>query len=122
MPAATNRALRAIAKETCRTLRKAETLAERALRDALRDRRFHGLKFYRRYPLFVDWMENETFFVADFYCFERHVVIEVDGKIHDYRSDHDELRTLILNELGIAVVRKKSSNTCTTSWPGYVSS
>jgi very-short-patch-repair endonuclease len=108
MPAATNRKLRATAKETCRSLRKTETPAERTLWSVLRDRRFHGLKFYRQYPLFVDWMENETFFVADFYCFERNVVVEVDGKIHDYRSDHDQLRTFILNDLGITVVRVRN--------------
>jgi len=34
--------------------------------EQLRDRQFHGLKFYRQYPLFVDWQGVETFFVLQF--------------------------------------------------------
>lgn len=105
MSAAINAALRLIAKETCRALRKSETPAETILWQVLRDRLFQELKFYRQYPILVDWLETETFFVADFYCFERRLVVEVDGKIHDYRTDHDELRTFIINHLGIHVVR-----------------
>lgn len=108
MPAAANPALRAIAKETCRRLRKSQTPAEAVLWQALRDRQFHGLKFYRQYPLFVDCLETETFFVADFFCFEKLLVVEVDGKIHDYRADHDALRTVIIKRLGIRVVRVRN--------------
>ena len=105
MPAHTNRKLRQNAKEVCRTLRKAQTTAERLLWEQLRDRKLNGLKFYRQYPIFVDWLGTETFFVADFCCFERHLVVEVDGRVHDYRADHDQLRTFIINGLGIQVVR-----------------
>ena len=108
MPAATNPALRALAKDVCRTLRKSQTPAESALWQVLRDRQFHGLKFYRQYPLFVDWLETETFFIADFFCFEKRLVIEVDGKIHDYRTDHDQLRTFIINQMEIDVVRVRN--------------
>ena len=48
-------------------LRETQTPAERTLWQVLRDRQFHGLKFYRQYPLFVDWLQTETFFVADLY-------------------------------------------------------
>lgn len=89
-------------------LRKSQTPTEGVLWEALRNRTFHGLKFYRQYPLFVDWLEAETFFVADFYCFEARLVIEVDGKIHDYRKDHDQLRTFIINQLGIRVLRVRN--------------
>jgi very-short-patch-repair endonuclease len=105
MPAHSNRKLRQHAKEVCRNLRKAQTRAEKLLWEQLRDRRFHGLKVYRQHPIFVAWLGVETFFVADFFCFERRVVIEVDGRAHDYRADHDELRTFIINHLGIGVVR-----------------
>ena len=102
--------LRALAKGTCRTLRGRETPAEGALWEVLRYRQFHGLKFYRQYPLFVDWCGTETFFVADFCCFERRLVIEVDGRIHNYRADHDELRTHIINQLGMRVVRLRNED------------
>ena len=99
-----------MAKQTCRELRRHQTPAERTLWEALRNRRFHGLKFYRQYPLFVDWLRTQTFFVADFYCFERRLVLEVDGRIHDYRADHDQLRTFIIKQLGIEVVRVRNED------------
>jgi len=105
MPAQRNPKLRQIAKEVCRRLRKVQTDAERPLWEELRDRKLNGLKFYRQYPLFVEWLGAETFFVADFFCFERQLVVEVDGCVHDYRADHDHFRTCIINQLGIQVVR-----------------
>jgi len=110
MAAGTNPQLRALAKETCRALRKNQTPAEAKLWDVLRDRQFHGLKVYRQYPLFVDDVDTETFFVADLFCFERRLVIEVDGRIHDYRSDHDRLRTYLINQLGIRVLRLRNED------------
>ncbi len=38
-------------------------------------------------------------------CHEWKLVVEIDGKIHDYRNDHDELRTFIINVMGIEVIR-----------------
>ena len=105
MPAQRNPRLRQIAKEVCRRLRKVQTDAERLLWEELRDRKLNGLKFYRQYPLFVEWLGAETFFVADFFSFERRLVIEVDGRVHDYRVDHDQLRTFTINQLGIQVLR-----------------
>ncbi len=97
--------LRQVAKELCRELRKSQTKAEKIFWQAVRNRQFLGLKFYRQYPLFFDYIGKETFFIADFFCFEKKMVIEVDGKIHDYRKDHDELRTFIVNMMGIEVLR-----------------
>jgi len=105
MSARSNVKLRQHAKETCRALRKAQTRAEGLLWDELRDRRFQGLKFYRQYALFVEWLGTQTCFVADFFCWERRLVIEIDGRVYDYRVDHDRLRTFIINNLGMKVVR-----------------
>lgn len=97
--------LRELAKQLCRDLRKRQTDAEALFWQAVRDRKFLGLKFYRQHPLFFDYLGKETFFIADFFCHERQLVVEIDGKIHDYRKDHDELRTFIINMMGIAVIR-----------------
>lgn len=97
--------LREIAKQLCRDLRKRQTDTEALFWQAVRDRKFLGLKFYRQHPLFFDYLGKETFFIADFFCHERQLVVEIDGKIHDYRKDHDELRTFIINMMGIAVIR-----------------
>jgi len=108
VPARTNPTLRGIAKETCRRLRKSQTPAELALWEALRDRKFRGLKFYRQYPLFVDWLQTQAFFVADFFCFEKRLAIEVDGRLHDYQPHHDDARTFIIKQMGIRVIRVRN--------------
>jgi len=100
--------LRQVAKQLCRDLRKKQTNAEKIFWEAVRNRRFMGLKFYRQYPIFVDVDGRETFFIADFFCFEKKLVVEIDGKIHDYRKDHDDLRTEIINRKGIDVIRFKN--------------
>ena len=102
--------LRQIAKELCRDLRKRQTKAEKILWEAVRNRKFMGLKFYRQYPIFIDFDGRETFFIADFFCFEKNLVIEIDGKIHDYQKDYDALRTEIINRKGIDVIRFKNDD------------
>ena len=94
-----------VAKQACRELSKRSTSAEQLFWEKVRDRRFLDLKFYRQHPLFVDVSGRETFFIADFYCHERKLVIELDGKIHDYNKQHDKARTEIVNSLGVSVVR-----------------
>lgn len=64
-----------------------------------------GLKFNRQHPLFFDYFGKETFYIADFFCFEKKCMIEIDGKIHDYQKERDELRTFIINLLNMKVIR-----------------
>jgi len=97
--------LRQVATQLCRDLRKRQTNAEKIFWQTVRDRKFSGLKFYRQYPLFFDYLGKETFFIADFFCHEQRLIVEIDGKIHDYRKDHDQLRTFIINMMGIEVLR-----------------
>jgi len=51
---------------------------------------------------------KETFFVSDFYCHEMKLIIELDGKYHQYRLKADKERTKILNHLGLKVIRFKN--------------
>ncbi len=97
-----------LAKELCRELRRNQTKSETMLWDAVRDRRFHGIKFFRQHPLFVTGMNGESFFIADFYTRELHLVVEIDGKSHDYQQDYDAMRTEIIEQMGIEVVRFKN--------------
>jgi very-short-patch-repair endonuclease len=48
---------------------------------------------------------QNSFFKSDFYCHKLRLVIEVDGKIHEYQKEYDEYRTSILNGLGLTVIR-----------------
>ena len=94
-----------IAKIVCRDLRKRQTNSEQIFWKAVRNRKFYNLKFVRQFPLFYDITGKETFFVADFFCFEKDLVIELDGVIHKYRLRQDAERTMILNKLGLKVIR-----------------
>jgi very-short-patch-repair endonuclease len=94
-----------IAKHLCRKLRKNSTPAEAILWNILRNRGFLNLKFYRQHPIFYDLLGPESFFIADFYCHQLKLVIELDGNYHLYRINEDNQRTTIINLLGIKVIR-----------------
>ncbi len=85
--------------EYARDLRRNNTSAEDLLWSNLRNRKLDGLKFRRQHPL--------DKFIADFYCHEIKLVIEVDGSVHDNEDAklYDEQRTYELKELGITVAR-----------------
>ena len=95
-------------KELCRTLRKQSTKSEQLFWVAVRDRRFENKKFYRQKPIYFEYHGQERFFIADFYCHEEKLVIEIDGKIHEFQKDYDRMRTFIINELGMRVIRFKN--------------
>ena len=97
--------LAAIAKVVCRDLRNNSTETEKIFWEAVRNKRFEGKKFYRQHPFFYDLTGSETFFIADFYCYEEKLIIELDGIYHQYRLIQDEERTKILNLLGVRVIR-----------------
>lgn len=94
-----------IAKHLCRELRKNSTDSEIILWAKLRNRQLDGKKFLRQHPVFYDISGRESFFVADFYCHEEKLIIELDGKYHQYRLKEDQERTEILNLLFLRVIR-----------------
>jgi very-short-patch-repair endonuclease len=55
-------------------------------------------------------MGKKRFFVDDFYCAEKKIIIEIDGKIHENQVDYDSLRDHLINEMGIRVVRIKNED------------
>jgi len=100
-----NAKLIAIAKQLCRYLRKHSTNAEKIFWENVRDRRFMNRKFYRQYPIYFEMLGKETFYIADFFCFEEKLVIEIDGGYHERQKEYDTLRTSVINELNIEVIR-----------------
>ncbi len=71
--------------------------AEQKLWRCLRDRQLNGLKFRRQHPL--------DGFIADFFCHEVGLVIEIDGDSHSHRETYDATRTKTLNRGGHVVIR-----------------
>ena len=80
-------------------MRKNPTEAERAMWNILRKFRHSGFPFRRQHPI--------EFYIADFYCHNLRLVIEVDGDIHIEKEikNHDEVRTGELERYGIKVIR-----------------
>lgn len=75
------------------------TEAEKILWNELKNRKLMGLKFRRQHPVHL--------YIADFFCHEKRLIIEVDGRIHDQeeRKEHDLNRSAELDRLGISVIR-----------------
>ena len=96
--------------EIVRNLRLNATPEEKFLWKKLKNGNFYGLKFRRQHPIIygIDGLGKNLFFVADFYCAEKRLVIELDGKIHDYQKDYDQNRDKILSGLGLRVIRIKN--------------
>ena len=84
-------------------MRKNAATAEKLLWERIKNR-----KFLRQHPIFFDLLGKETFYIADFYCHENKLLVESDGKYHEYQKQKDKLRTEILNELGITLIRFKN--------------
>lgn len=53
-------------------------------------------------------------FIADFVCLQKKVVIEIDGKIHEFNKEYDALRSAKLNALGYTVIRFTNDEVLTT--------
>ena len=53
-------------------------------------------------------MGNKQFFIVDFYCHEKKLIIELDGKIHDYQIQSDFEREEILRKMGFQIIRFKN--------------
>jgi very-short-patch-repair endonuclease len=85
--------------EKARNLRKVLTNAEEVLWQEPRNRKLRGLKFRRQHPI--------SHYVADFYCVEKQLVIEVDGSAHNSKEakEYDEARRNELVTMGIHVLR-----------------
>src|SRR5215213_2161141 len=82
-----------------RALRRAMTLPEVLLWQALRGRKVGGLRFRRQHPIGP--------YVLDFYCPAIRLAVEVDGAAHDIpdKAGHDLRRDAWPAEQGIRVLR-----------------
>jgi len=83
--------------DVARRLRRDASEAEKVLWRVLRGRNLNGLKFRRQHP-----MGN---YVADFVCFEKHLIVEVDGGHHAVETRRDEKRDAWFRKEGFQVLR-----------------
>ena len=80
-----------------RKLRRQQTETERLLWSLLRSRQICGYKIRRQIPI--------GNYIVDFVCFERKVVIEVDGSQHAEQQKRDKEREDYLRGRGFRVIR-----------------
>jgi very-short-patch-repair endonuclease len=83
--------------KSARELRSNLTDAERRLWQKLKRRQIAGVKFRRQQPI--------GHFIVDFVCFERRVIVEVDGGQHAEQLHYDQQRTRWLEAQGYRVLR-----------------
>jgi cyclase len=88
--------------ENAKRLRNNVTEAECLLWQVISNKKL-GVKFRRQHPI--------SNYIADFYCHEAKLIIELDGSIHDIEEIklNDKIRQENLENLGIKVIRFKNS-------------
>ena len=84
-------------KAFVKSLRKRSTDAESLLWKHLRAKRLKGLKFRRQEPIGK--------YIADFVCYEKQIIIEVDGGQHSIDKDRDNERDIWFKGEGFKVLR-----------------
>jgi leucyl-tRNA synthetase len=88
----------------CRELRKNLTIAEKTFWAEIRNKKL-GFKFRRQHPIFYKIEGKSGFFISDFACLEKKLVIELDGDVHDNQKERDIARESIIRYLGYKVIR-----------------
>ena len=84
-----------------RELRQKQTSVEKIMWEILRNRKLNNLKFRRQYAF---WR-----YIADFYCFEKNLVIELDWEIHKDRIEYDKIRDEIISKNKVKILRFENS-------------
>ena len=89
-----------------RRLRKNQTASEDLLWRVLKGRNLEGYKFLRQHPVFyrIDkgWRD---YYIADFYCRQLKLIIELDGLIHRSQKEYDNERDEKLKAKGLKIIR-----------------
>ena len=90
--------------ELARHFRKNPTESEDAVWQMLRNRQIRNLKWRRQQVI--------DGFIADFYCAELNVVLEIDGSVHDDEDvkDYDAYRTSVFESKGIRTFRLRNED------------
>lgn len=83
-------------KALARQLRKHGTLPEVLLWQHIKQRAY-GVQFHRQVPMLE--------YIADFYCHEIRLVIEIDGDSHAYNFQYDAKRQSELEAYGVTFLR-----------------
>jgi very-short-patch-repair endonuclease len=87
-------------------MRQQPTDAEAAMWRLLRDRRLELYKFRRQVPF--------QSYILDFVCFEKRLIIEIDGSQHA-SSERDHMREAALIAEGFRIARYWNNDVCNSA-------
>jgi very-short-patch-repair endonuclease len=87
--------------KAARILRNNMTLHEKLLWERLKLKQIYGKRFRRQHPI--------DFFIADFYCHEARLVVELDGGIHTKQKEYDDGRSAEMERYFIKIIRFTNS-------------
>lgn len=85
-----------------RRLRKNMTHNEKLLWERLNGKQIYGQRFRRQHPIDI--------FIADLYCHEVRLVVEIDGEIHDQTEEYYDGRSAEMEKSGIKIIRFKNKD------------
>lgn len=97
-----NQMINAEKVELAKQFRKDSTDSEDAVWQMLRNRQIKNLKWRRQQVI--------DGYIADFYCAELNVVLEIDGTVHDNEEtkEYDECRSVAFESKGIRTFRLRN--------------
>ena len=84
-------------KDRAKALRKAGNFSEVVFWKEVKNKSFWNIDFDRQRII--------GNYIVDFYVKALGLVIEIDGKIHNFQEDYDEKRELFLKNLGLKIFR-----------------
>ncbi|WP_419801218.1 endonuclease domain-containing protein [Mucilaginibacter sp.] len=84
-------------KELARNLRNNSTPGEIRLWQELKANQFYGYDFHRQKPLLN--------YIADFYCAELNLIVEINGRYHEENIEKDVCRSGELSKYNLKILR-----------------
>ena len=83
--------------ELAKDLRNNMTRSEETMWSVLKMKQIGGYKFRCQHPVYR--------YILDFYCHQKRLAIEIDGKIHDSQQEYDRYRDEFLQSIEIRTLR-----------------
>ena len=99
-------------KDLSKSFRQKQTETERILWEKLKWKQINWLIFHRQKTIFAFREDNwlDRFYIADFYCHTKKLIIEIDWWVHNNKNqkEYDQIRDEILNNNNYTVIRFKN--------------
>ena len=89
-----------------RELRKKQTEAEIYFWQKVRKKRILNSAFLRQKVIeHAEILGKRSFFIVDFYCSKKRLIVEIDGDVHNEQIEYDKIREATLIEMGFSIIR-----------------